>query len=112
MLLLETQQVVAVAAQQQPVTGLKGQVGKWGGEAVLAPVQLQHIHVEAPLQAAVVQRLANQLGLLRDQHIGEVTVTGEAAEQVLIALAAVGQQPIGDDQHVQPPAATQGCRWP
>ena len=62
-------------------------------------MQLEHVHVEAALQAAAVQRLADQLRVGGDLHFREVATAGEAGDQVVVVGAAVGKKAIGQQHH-------------
>ena len=99
MVLLQAQEVFAAAAEQQAIAQHQGAVRQGGQEALPAAVQLEHVHVEAALQAAAVQRLADQLRIGRDFHFRQVATAGEAGDQVVVVGAAVGQKAIGQQHH-------------
>ena len=75
--LLEAEEIFTAATQQQAIAQGQGAVGQRRQEALAAAVQLEHVHIKAALQAAAVQRLADQLGTGWNLHLGEITAAGE-----------------------------------
>ena len=65
-------------------------------------MQLEHIHIEAALQATGMQRLANELRAQGDLHLREVAAAGKRSDQVVIVATAIRQQAIRQQEHHRP----------
>ena len=99
LILLEAEQILTAAAQQQAIGQRQGAISQGRQEAFAAAMQLEHIHIKTALQSAGMQRLADQLRTKRDLHLGEVATAGEGSDQIVVVVAVIRQQAIGQQQH-------------
>ena len=99
MILLQPQQILSGDAQKQMITGLQATVGQRRQQPFTAALQLQDIHIETSLQAAVVQGAAHQFRIPGDGDFRAVAAPFRADGQVIPVAATIRQQnPWGQHQ--------------
>ena len=97
--LLQAQQVLAGDPQQQVIASLQPSIRQGGEQAFSATLKFQHVHVEAPLQTAVVQRATDQFRIPGNRHFRAVgTGLGIDGELVAVAAPIRQQHPRGEHE--------------
>ena len=90
--LLKTKQVLSGHPQQQVVAGLQLAVRQGGQQAFSGTLKFQYIHVETPLQTAVMQGDAHQFRVVGNGDFGAVAAALGRESQVVMVVATIRQQ--------------------
>ena len=99
MILLQSQQVLPGHPQQQAVPRLETAIGQGWQQALPPALDLKHVDIEAPLQAAVQQRAAHQFRVIGDGDFGAVAAAFRVEAGFPGFVAPIRQQrPGGKDQ--------------